>query len=309
MVLLLFLAACGGSADETAEDTSETDTGAIDDSTDSEAIEDGGVEATGSEEDSGELPPTPATGSKADTPRATPNVIASSDTAVSTQTPPANRSDSPPTTAERQLDLVLLLDATGSMANELDILKSGLNEMATEFNFQTDSTIFRYGFVVYRDQEKSDSIQLFGLTNDWGLFAENLITVTAVGGGDYPENLNGGLYQAVTSINWNPEAKHVLILLGDAPPHLDTDESVPLEEILLAAAEQKITIFTVGSNGLNETGIEIYQQIAEMGNGRFIFVSNSPENSQLNTSEVQPIENLTSVLVEIVLEVLDEEAP
>ena len=135
------------------------------------------------------------------------------------------------------------------------------------------------------------------------------MTVTAVGGGDYPENLNGGLSQAVSGINWNPEATHLLILLGDAPPHLNTEETVPLEETLQAAAEQNITIFTVGSDGLNETGVEIYQQIAEMGNGRFIFVSNKPENNQLNLSAVQPITNLTSVLVEIVLEVLNEKAP
>jgi hypothetical protein len=309
IVLLLMLAACGGSTDEAVEDTSETDTGAIDDTTDSETIEDEEIDATGSEEDSGELPPPPDTGSKTDTPRATPNVIASGDTAVTSQTPPANRIDSGQTTTTRQLDLVLLLDATGSMADELNALQTGLGEIAAELTALSNDNTLRYGFVIYRDQAKNDSAQLFNLTDDWALFAENLMTVTAVGGGDYPENLNGGLSQAVSGINWNPEAAHLLILLGDAPPHLNSGEAVPLEETLQAAAEQNITIFTVGSDGLNETGAEIYQQIAEMGNGRFIFVSNKPENNQLNLSAVQPITNLTSVLVEIVLEVLNEEAP
>lgn len=309
VVLFLFLAACGGSVDEAVEDTSETDTGAIDDTTDSETIEDEEIDATGSEEDSGELPPPPDTGSKTDAPRATPNVIASGDTAVSTPTPPANRIDSGQTTPTRQLDLVFLLDATGSMADELNALQTSLDEIAAELAALSNNITLRYGFVTYRDQAKSDSVQLFNLTDDWGLFAENLMTVTAVGGGDYPENLNEGLFQAVNSMNWDSGAAHLLILLGDAPPHLNAEETVPLEETLLAAAEQNITIFTVGSDGLNETGAEIYQQIAEMGNGRFIFVSNNPENSQLNVSAIQPITNLTSVLVEIVLEVLDEEAP
>ncbi|MAT98935.1 MAG: hypothetical protein CL608_17465 [Anaerolineaceae bacterium] len=309
IVFLLVLAACGGSTDEAVEDTSETDTGAIDDTTDSEAIEDEGIDATGSEEDSGELPPPPDTGSKTDAPRATPNVIASSDTAITSQPPPANRIDSGQTTNTRQLDLVLLLDATGSMADELNILQTRLDEIAAELATLPHDVTLRYGFVVYRDQAKSDSVQLFGLTNDWALFAKNLMTVTAVGGGDYPENLNDGLFHAVNSMNWNPEAAHLLILLGNAPPHPNTIDPLPLEEILALASDQNIAIFTIGNEGLNETGIEIYQQIAEAGNGRFIFVGNSPEGNPVNVPAVQPITNLTDILVEIIFEVLDEEAP
>lgn len=306
VVLLMILTSCGGGMDEAVEDTSETDTGAIDDTTDSETIADGGTEATGSEEDSGELPPTPNTGSKANAPRATPNLVANVDSAVATQTPPTNRSDSIQITATRQLDLVLLLDATGSMADELHTLQIGLDNIAAELTSLPDNIALRYGLVVYRDQEKSDSIELFGLTDNWMSFAENLTAVMAVGGGDYPENLNGGLNQAITSMNWNPQAERLLILLGDAPPHQNIDETAPLEEMLLAAVEQNIIIFTVGSDGLNEAAAEIYQQIAEVGNGRFIFVSNSPENSQVNASVVQPITDLTNILVEIVLEVLNE---
>jgi len=309
MVLLLFLAACGGGAEEPAEDTSETDTGTIDDTADSEAIEDGNINATGSEEDSGELPPPPDTGSKTDAPRATPNVIASSDTAVATQSPAANRIDSGQAAALRQLDVVLLLDATGSMADELNTLQTGLDEMAVELTSLPSNITLRYGLVVYRDQAKSDSIQLFDLTNDWLLFTENLRAVTAVGGGDYPENLNGGLSQAVTNMNWHPEADRLLILLGDAPPHLATGEAVEFEETILAATEQNITIFTVGSDGLNGAGVEIYQQIAEMGHGRFIFVSHNPENNQVDPSVIHPITELTDVLAGIVLEVLNEAAP
>jgi len=309
LVLLLLLAACAGGADEAVEETSETDAGTVDNGAESEAIEDGNIEATGSEEDSGELPPTPVTGSKTGASRATPNVIASSDTAVATQTPPANRSDTEQTTATRQLDIVFLLDGTGSMKDELDTLKIGLDDLADELAFLPDDLTLRYGFVVYRDQPNSDSIQLFGLTDNWSLFAENLMAVTAVGGGDYPENLNGGFYQAVTSINWNPEADRLLILIGDAPPHLGVVEPVLYDETMVMAAEQNITIYTVGSDGLNETGLQIYQQISEMGNGRFIFVSQNPENTQANASDVQPITNLANVLFDIVLEVLNEEAP
>lgn len=307
IVLLLVLAACGGSVDEAVEDTSGTDTGAVDDTADSEAIEIQDIDATGSEEDSGEFPPTPDTGSKTDIPRATPNVIASNNTAVAT--PPANRISSAQAAATRQLDLVFLLDATGSMADELSILKSGLDELTAGLASISNDTTLRYGFVIYRDQAKNDSTELLALTDDWALFAENLMAVTAVGGGDYPENLQDGLDQAVTGMNWNPEGERLVILLGDAPPHLDAGATASLAETLLAAATQNITIFSIGSDGLAETDVDIYQQIAEAGNGRFIFVSNSPDNSQPDSFIVQPVNDLTNVLVEIVLEVLNEEEP
>jgi hypothetical protein len=206
------------------------------------------------------------------------------------------------------LDVVFLLDATGSMADELNILQTGLDGIAAELTSLPNATTLRYGLVVYRDRAKSESVQLFSLTSDWIMFKASWMAVTAVGGGDYPENLSGGLYQAVTGMNWNPEAGQLLILLGDAPPRLDA-ESVPYDETMLIAAEQAITIFTVGSDGLNEAGAEIYQRIAEAGNGRFIFITNNPENTPTNVSLVRPDTDLPTLLVEIVREVLNEAAP
>jgi hypothetical protein len=194
------------------------------------------------------------------------------------------------------------------MADELAHLKGQLSNIATVLTSLPTNISLRYGFVVFRDQGKSGSVQLFELTDNWDLFAENLMAVTAVGGGDYPENLNGGLYQAITDMNWEPQASRLLIILGDAPPHFDIDEPMPFDETMLMAVEQNITVFTVGSDGLNETGIEIYQQIAEIGNGRFMFVSNSPESTTLvNAPAVQQMTNLTNVLEEIVLEVLRDQ--
>jgi hypothetical protein len=110
-------------------------------------------------------------------------------------------------------------------------------------------------------------------------------------------------------MNWDTGAAHLLILLGDAPPHLNAVETVPIADLSSAATEQNINIYTIGSDGLNERGVEIYQQIAAAGNGRFIFVGNSADGNQINSPTVQPIANLTDILIEIVFEVLNEEAP
>lgn len=69
-LFLLLLAACGGAdVDEAVENIGESDASDVDNTTDSETIEDENIDATGSEEDSGEIPPTPEPGSKVESPR------------------------------------------------------------------------------------------------------------------------------------------------------------------------------------------------------------------------------------------------
>ena len=298
-IILLLLAACGGSSDEAVQDTSGTDTGAVDETTDSETIDDTGIGATGSEDDSGGLPPTPDSGSKV-SPTRTIIDAAALDTAVATLTPPTNRTDPQNTAVTNQMDILFLLDASGSMAEELATLKASIDGIVSRLSTLPSASL-RYGFVTYRDQTKTDSSQTFELTDDWALFATNLNAVTAVGGGDYAEDLSTGLYQAITSIDWQPDAVRLLILLGDAPPHIDTPGTVPYDEALLLASEQNITIYTIGSNDLNEEGIAIYKDIAQSGNGRFISIPNSSENAQTA--------DLATAIVDIVLEVLNDQSP
>lgn len=302
LILLLLLVACGGGGDEAVQDTSETDSGAVDEASDSEAIDDGSVSATGSEEDSGALPPTPEPGSKVNAPRATPATTAALGTAV----PPANRVESEDETAVRQVDVLLLLDATGSMAGELRALRNGLDLLANTSAAAPDDVHLRYGFVTYRDQARGAAPQIFNLTDDWALFAANIAAVKAVGGGDYPEDLSEGLQEATANINWHPEADaRLIILVGDAPPHLAADGTLPYTDALTTAVNQSITVYTVGSEGLSDQGEAIFQEIARGGNGRYFFLSDNLASSQAAATAVYPTSDLPTLITEIVMEVIN----
>ena len=305
VILLLLLAACGGGSDEAVQESGDADTGAVDDATDSESIDEEDFGATGSEKDSGGLPPTPNPGSKVNATRPTPEAVAAQET-LATATPPVNRIELQEPATPVQLDIILLLDATGSMADELAIFKAGLESMGTNLQALPNATSLRYGFVVYRDHAKTEPSQIFQLTDDWEHFATSVASVTAVGGNDYAEDLNGGLYRAITEINWQTNALRLLILLGDAPPHLDAPVAISFDAVLALAAEQDIVIYTIGSDDLSEQGKEIYQQIAQENNGRFLFISKNPDAAQTVATAVYPMTDLPSVLVEILQEVLNE---
>lgn len=308
-VLLVFLTACGGGTDEAVEDTSGTDTGAVEDGADTEAIADDNPSATGSEEDSGELPPTPETGSKVSATRITPAQVADTDTAVATTTPPANRINSENPSTGSTIDLVLVIDATGSMAPELNQLHASLDEVAAGFATLPGSPTLRFGYVIYRDKSKEESTQRFPLTDNWNLFAENLLTVTAVSGGDYPEDVTSGLYQAIANMNWQPDATKLLILLGDAPPQSGDQTAPTLPDTAALATERGITIYTIGSDGLDEAGTAVFQQIAQAHNGRYIYLTDTPEALPSDATTVYPITDLPTLLVDIVAEIADALSP
>jgi hypothetical protein len=302
LLFLLFLAACGGGSDEAVEERNDTDTTAVDEATDSEAVVDSGIGATGSEEDSGSVPPTPEPGSKVSATREFTQGAVAVETAVVT---PTNRIEDQP--VANNINMVLLIDATGSMAEELNSLKAGLDTIANQINSLPESTMLRFGLVVYGDRGKAESFQIFNLTDNWNQFSESVLSITAVGGGDYAENLNEGLYQAVTNMNWQADATtKLIVLLGDAPPHSNDPASIPYLESAGLAQAQNISLFTIGSDGLNAQGEEIYQQIAQIGNGRYIFLTNEPETQQTIRETVYKTADLTTAIVDILLEVVDE---
>lgn len=307
LLLLVFLAACGGGADEAIEDTGETDTSAVEESAESDTVVDDNPSATGSEEDSGELPPTPDTGSKVNATRATPAQVVDSETAVATLTPPANRINPESTTTPMAIDLVFVIDGTGSMAPELSQLKASLDETAAGLIALPGNPLIRYGFVIYRDENKEGSTQLFPLTESWTLFADNLMAVTAVGGGDYPEDVTSGLYQAITNISWQPNAAKLIILLGDAPPHMATTPT--LEEATTLAIARNISIYTVGSDGIDEAGTAVFQQIAQTVNGRYLFLTDTPEAVSTDATAVYATTDLPTLLVDIVAEIITQSSP
>ena len=295
LLLLLLLAACGGGEADLPEDAGEADTTELD----SETIADGDIGATGSEEDSGEIPPTPQPGSKVEVARTTPDA-ANAGLIAANSTAPANRIETAETAVP--LDIALVVDTTGSMANELANLQAALPELAASLASLPEATNLRLGLVTYGDQSKQDAIQLFEFTEDRLGFAENVTSLAAVGGGDYPEALADGLNRAISSLNWRTDARQMLILIADAPPQPGSDFAAISQQ----AAAQNITIFTIGSDGLDANGAAIFAQIAQTTNGRFFYITNSPDTSPSEATAVYTTTQFATALLDIVQEVVDE---
>jgi len=116
----------------------------------------------------------------------------------------------------RSVDLVLCLDTTDSMRDDIDAVKESLPAMIKARI--TDFTSFRLGLVLYKDYFEDYVVKRFNFTTDINAFTANVTAVRVAGGRDIPEAVYEALYEASVSFPWAAQAR-MIVLIGDAPPH------------------------------------------------------------------------------------------
>jgi hypothetical protein len=139
----------------------------------------------------------------------------------------------------------------------------------------------------------------------------NLANVEAGGGGDTPESVNAGLHEAINLPGWadNSTGRHlrVIVLVGDAPPHLDYPNDYAYPDLLRQAVARGIKVFPIGASNLDSAGEYIFRQFAQFTMGQFVFltyangVSGAPGPS--TTHDVPSdftVQNLDSLVVRLV---------
>jgi Mg-chelatase subunit ChlD len=174
--------------------------------------------------------------------------------------------------ARPRLDLVFLVDATGSMGDEIAKLKASMFAMSEQISRMPGRPDICWGLVAYRDRGDAFLTRTQDFTDDLGAFQRELARVNAGGGGDTPEALNEALHEVVHGLGWRRDAARLVVLVADAPPHLDYGG--PQYDIDMQAALAKgIKVFAVGASGLDPVGEYIYRQIAQYTAGRFVFLT------------------------------------
>ena len=125
---------------------------------------------------------------------------------------------------KKKMDLVFVIDATGSMKDDIEQLRMDLVSQLAAFKASLDS--FRVGLVFYRDY--GDDFSYYGLPIKYYPFTDNLdeftgnlndITILGSEGGDIPEAVYEGLYAGLALYTWDKDAAKKIILIGDAEPH------------------------------------------------------------------------------------------
>jgi len=175
-------------------------------------------------------------------------------------------------TQRPRLDLVFLVDATGSMGDEIAKLKNSMHAMAQQIARLPAQPDVCYGLVAYRDRGDAFLTRTQDFTDDLGAFQQVLAQLQASGGGDTPEALNEALHEVVHGMGWRRDAARMVVLVADAPPHLDYG-GPQYDQDMQAALAKGIKLFAVGASGLDPVGEYIYRQMAQYTAGRFVFLT------------------------------------
>lgn len=120
--------------------------------------------------------------------------------------------------SKQRLDLCLLLDCTSSMQEWIERAKNTLHEIINNVKAENEALVVRVCFVGYRDIKDTERFCVKPFTEDLDDVKAFISKVKADGGRDWPEDVQGGLQQALGQ-NWIPNSVKQAFLICDAPGH------------------------------------------------------------------------------------------
>ena len=176
---------------------------------------------------------------------------------------------------DTNLDLMFIMDLTGSMGIWLDEAKKSIQDIIEEITENNPGSKIRLSFVGYKDFNSVEEKRNYNskeFTENIKQITDYINTLGCYGGGDIPEDIVGALKHAL-NMKWESEAKYA-ILVGDAPCHgkqyhdISYDrfsegdpEGTTLESIVDQFRQKGITLYCLEIDSCTEKMFRIMQNV------------------------------------------------
>jgi len=184
------------------------------------------------------------------------------------------------------LDLMFVMDTTGSMSDELEFLKSELKDVVKSTREKSAGLNIRLSCNYYRDHGDDYVIRPFEFTENIDDVVNQISSQSADGGGDYAEAVEEALDNAVSKHSWSESAKaRLLFLVLDAPPHYTKARVEKLQEVVKKASANGIRIIPVASSGVDKETEFLLRCLGISTGGTYIFLT---DDSGIGESHIQP---------------------
>lgn len=197
------------------------------------------------------------------------------------------------------MQVMFIMDATGSMGDEMFFLQKDFAAIARECG--TDNTEYSVNF--YRDHGDKYVTKCFDFSKDISDIQKKINEQSADGGGDRPEAVAEILEETMNSSGWKEDSVKVAFLIFDAPPHNDKAEMI-ISAVKTASEKGIHLVPVVSSNAERDT--ELFGRAAAiMTNGEYVFLT---DDSGIGDSHLEPIigdyevEKLYDIIVNIIAE-------
>ncbi|EKE41231.1 hypothetical protein ENUP19_0134G0011 [Entamoeba nuttalli] len=190
----------------------------------------------------------------------------------------------------RQLDLVLLVDTTGSMGQYLYSAQSNINKIVNTIT-NSEKIDLRFAIVEYKDHQPNQqqfALKKYDWMNDIKDIQNAINQLSAYGGGmDGPESVTCA-FDCAVNLGYRGYAAKVIIWIADAPPHgfnIQYDGypngcpcGIDFQEVVLKAIKNDIQIYSVACEPIRPIYRhfrDLMRAVAMMTGGQFIALNSA----------------------------------
>jgi hypothetical protein len=202
------------------------------------------------------------------------------------------------------LDVAFVVDATGSMGDEMDYLKAELTDVIHQVADNNPGLEINTAALFYRDEDDDYLTRKSGFTTDISETVGFIKEQRADGGGDFPEAVHSALDEALKELDWSGNARaRILFLVLDAPPHHDPAVIRKVHQLVALAARKGVRIVPVVSSGIDKETEFLMRYMAIATGGTYLFLT---DDSGIGNSHLQAtvgkyeVEYLNALLVRVI---------
>jgi len=202
------------------------------------------------------------------------------------------------------VDIAMVVDATGSMQDEIEYLKYDLNSVIFKAKAFSSTLNLRFANIFYRDIGDAYVTQSQDFTS---VLSESVAFTNehnAGGGGDEPESVEIALDSAINRLSWNTDTRaKILFLVLDAPPHCTAAICEKMIDLCYKAAAKGIRIVPVTGSGTSKDAEYLMRCLSLATNGTYVFLT---DHSGIGGSHTKPstdsyrVEVLNDLLVRVI---------
>jgi hypothetical protein len=205
---------------------------------------------------------------------------------------------------KNNIDFSFVIDATGSMGDELEYLKTELYDVISRAKKANPGYSLSTSCVVYRDEGDEYLTKVSPFTTNIALTSDFIKEQRADGGGDFPEAVHSGLDKAINGLEWPLNARtRIIFLILDAPPHDNSSVIHKMQTLIMTASEKGIKIIPVTASGIDKDTEFLMRLIAVSTNGTYVFITN---DGGIGNSHLEPtvgqytVEYLNNLMVRLI---------
>ena len=207
--------------------------------------------------------------------------------------------------AEKKADIAFIVDATGSMGDEISFLKKDLMNILDRVKGGQGDIELRTSTVFYRDEGDDYVTKYSHFTSDYRETIQYISMQHAAGGGDLPEAVHTALEVGLQNLQWNESARsRIAFLILDAPAHQDHQGVIEsLQVSIRNYAKYGIKIIPVFCSGNSKECEFMCRFFAVLTGGTYVFLTDDSGvgNDHIEASVGQfQVEALNDLLVRLI---------